>query len=216
VVPQSNRAALFVGLGALFSALACAERGKPQGDPSLRAPVGTVAARANASSPSAWTYAAGSAPRPLGDAPGLSVNSLMNPAQSEWTRCYQGFVGDTDSKRDVSRLLTMCGPSTGMHDQGPRYSGVLPAGVDATARVQLKQECVRIVAAAAGTVEDLELELLPPGEGSSLALVNLGHNWAVLPKDKPLCVSKQGVYRVRLRSHSGAGPYDFRVLQYWR
>jgi hypothetical protein len=214
-MPQSNRAVLFVGLGALFSALACADRGKPQGGHAVRPQTASAAARAKAQELSARPKVAVSAPAPLGDAPRLSVNALINPGQNEWTRCYQGFVGGTDSKRDVMRLLTMCGPSTGMHDQGPHYSGALPPGADATVRVQLNKECVRLVAAAAGTVEDLELEVLPPGDGPSLALVSFGHNWAVLPKDKPLCVAKQGVYRVRLRSHSGAGPYDFRVLQYW-
>lgn len=97
---------------------------------------------------------------------------------------------------------------------GPRFSGSLDDERSSTVRVDFGEECVRLVATADGSVDDLEVELLTP-RGESLALQNQGKSWIVLPADKPICLSPEGTYRVELSTHGGTGRYSLWVLRYW-
>lgn len=144
----------------------------------------------------------------------LSAAAVAQLRENPWSRCFSGFSSSRDSARDVLRLSTLCGPVTGMQPMGPRFSGALDDARASTVRVDFGEECVRLVATADGTIDDLEVELLTPG-GESLALLNQGKPWAVLPADKPICLSPEGTYRVELSTHSGAGRYALWVLRYW-
>jgi hypothetical protein len=146
--------------------------------------------------------------------PTVSLAELQAASLNEWARCHQGFHTSGDVARDLLRLGLLCGPSTGMQASGPTFSGTLNGQAAATIRVDLARECVRIVAAAGGSIEDLELELLSKS-GQSLALVNLDKPWAVLPADKPLCTPYDATHTVRLVTHGGEGPFALRVLRYW-
>jgi hypothetical protein len=101
-----------------------------------------------------------------------------------------------------------------MQASGPKFAGTLSEQVPAHVRVDLDRECVRVVATAGGSVEDLEVELLGKS-GHSLGLVNLNKPWAVLPADKPLCTPYEATHTVRLLTHGGEGPFALRVLRYW-
>jgi hypothetical protein len=146
--------------------------------------------------------------------PTASLAQLQAASLNEWLRCFDGFTTSGDVARDVLRLGMICGPSTGMQLSGPKFAGTLSGQAPTSIRVDLARECVRIVAAAGGSVEDLEVELLSKS-GQSLALVNLDKPWAVLPADKPLCTPYDATHTVRLATHGGEGPFALRVLRYW-
>jgi hypothetical protein len=146
--------------------------------------------------------------------PTASLAQLQAASLNEWLHCSKGFTTSGDVTRDVLRLGVICGPSTGMQATGPKFVGTLDGQAPTSIRVDLTRECVRIVAAAGGSVEDLEIELLSKS-GQSLALVNLDKPWAVLPADKPVCTPYDATHTIRLVTHGGEGPFALRVLRYW-
>lgn len=146
--------------------------------------------------------------------PTASLAELQAASLNEWVRCSAGFTTSGDVARDVLRLGVICGPSTGMHASGPKFAGTLTGQASTSIQVDLARECVRIVAVAGGSIEDLEVELLSKS-GQSLGMVNLDKPWAVLPADKPLCTPYDATHTVRLVTHGGEGPFALRVLRYW-
>lgn len=157
---------------------------------------------------------ASASPRTSLSVQSLSLADLQAASLNEWLRCHQGFTTSGDLTRDLLRLGVLCGPSTGMQASGPRFSGTLSAQASTSVRIDFDRECMRIVAVAGGSVEDLEVELLTKRD-ESLALVNMDKPWAVLPADKPLCTPHEATYVVRLVTHAGEGPFALRVLRYW-
>lgn len=205
----SNRPAVGVMLCAVLSQTACrrtephdGQPAQPQAAAVSPAPLG--AATANSATASAASAASA----------GALVTALADLPVNEWQRCQHGFTTSGDSKRDLMRLATVCGPVTGMQAMGPRFHGALTLEEAAQVRIDLDAGCVRLVASADGSIDDLEVEISTP-KGESLGLVNLGRPWAVLPLDRPLCVSSEGTYRVRLSTHAGEGRYSLVVLHHW-
>jgi hypothetical protein len=126
--------------------------------------------------------------------------------------CLAGLVAERDPVRDVTRLVTVCGPSTGMTpvDSNLR-EGALADGAPVVLELPLQRgRCYRIFAVADAGISELDLEV-KTSRGTLVAQDHMTGRIAVAQPDRPFCTEANETASLTVKG-VGAGAFALDVL----
>lgn len=194
----------------------------PRLHPSLAAGSLVIALLVGCDEPSRPWDRPGSPPSPpLPSPPASSVVTEpgdARPADSgrseAYARCAEGLRPSDDPVRDVVRLGTSCGPSTGMQRVGEvPHEGVLsgggpPLGLPVRLRAG---RCYRLFAVGEPALEELSVELRS-SRGTTLARDRSTGRVVVLQPEGPICAAGYDDAMLLISARRGSGRF---ALELW-
>lgn len=168
-----------------------------------------------------WDRPGSPPPPPLPSASSSSGAAEPDDARSAtvggseaYARCAEGLRPSDDPVRDVVRLGTSCGPSTGMQRVGEvPHEGVLrgggpPLGLPVRLRAG---RCYRLFAVGEPALEELSIELRS-SRGTTLARDRSTGRVVVLQPEGPVCAAGDDDATLLISARRGSGRF---ALELW-
>ncbi|NUP04684.1 MAG: hypothetical protein HOW73_01335 [Polyangiaceae bacterium] len=142
-----------------------------------------------------------------------AAEETPTPHGGLWTRCLEGLQAETDPVRDVTRLVAVCGPVTGMDPVGDGIiEGAIAEGAPVTLELPMaKGRCYRVFAAADRGVSELDVEVRT-SRGTIVASDHTTGRIAVAQPDRPFCTGADDTAAITVRSGPGSGAFALEVL----
>lgn len=138
-----------------------------------------------------------------------SGGDAEGPHGGLFVRCAEGLQAEIDPVRDVTRLLTVCAPATGMQRllEAP-LEGALKAGSPpVTFDLAMTQgNCYRLFAVGSPGIDDLSVEV-KSARGTVLASDHRTDRIAIVQPDRPFCALRNESATVEVAALSGAGAF---------
>ena len=130
-----------------------------------------------------------------------------------WQRCHEALSAGSDPVRDVTKLVTACGPVTGMDPTGDGLvEGAVAEGAPVTLELPMQRgRCYRVFASADPSVSELDLEV-KTSRGTVVATDHSEGRLAIALPDRPFCTSADDAATIHVRARAGSGAFALEVL----
>lgn len=145
--------------------------------------------------------------------PPIIGDDAPSPHGGLWTRCREGLTAESDPARDVTRLVAVCGPSTGMESVGDGLiEGAVSEGSPVTLELRMKKDrCYRVFASVDRGVEQLDVEVRT-SRGTLVASDHEEGRLAIAQPDRPFCTTLDDLAAITVRAEGGSGAFALEVL----